>query len=216
MNIDIRVALERLVELDSSSPMQDGQWAIKHENAIADAIAALAAKPVGEGPSESDVAELFYHHMGEGSEVGFENAIAEALARWGRPAAPPAPEPGEVGELVDRLGWIAAQLGDIGWGDDSASVARAATLLQQQAAPAPVVVPVAVSDWQPIKTAPKDGTEILASDYDAIEIVSWVAPRFDAGITGEWISREGEAMFPAWWQPLPEHPLLPQAGEGET
>ena len=45
--------------------------------------------------------------------------------------APPAPEPGEVAELVDRLGWIAAQLGDIGWSDDSASVARAATLLQQ-------------------------------------------------------------------------------------
>jgi len=168
------------------------------------ARAALAAEPVGEGPSESDVAELFYRHMGEGSEVGFENAIAEALARWGRPAAPPAqpsnfdprlialatsseqippgpysedelrkqwnnqadehnqwesldlseqlawaqaraiaadrnrhpatppaPEPGEVGELGDRLGWIAAQLGDIGWSDDSAFVARAATLLGQ-------------------------------------------------------------------------------------
>jgi hypothetical protein len=29
--------------------------------------------------------------MGEGSEVGFENAIAEALARWGRPAIQPVP-----------------------------------------------------------------------------------------------------------------------------
>jgi len=47
---------------------------------------------------------------------------------------PPAPEPGEVAELADRLGWIAAQLGDIGWGDDSVSVARAATLLQQLSA----------------------------------------------------------------------------------
>lgn len=63
--------------------------------------------------------------------------------------------------------------------------------------------------WQPIDTAPKDGTEILASDYDAIEIVSWVAPRFDVGITGEWTNREGEAMYPAWWQPLPDHPPLP-------
>ena len=48
------------------------------------------AEPVGAVPSKSDVAELFYRHMGEGSEVGFENAIAEALARWGRPT-PPAP-----------------------------------------------------------------------------------------------------------------------------
>lgn len=62
--------------------------------------------------------------------------------------------------------------------------------------------------WQPIDTAPKDETEILASDYDAIEIVSWIAPRFDVGITGEWINREGEAMYPAWWQPLPDHPPL--------
>jgi hypothetical protein len=37
-------------------------------------------------PTESDVTELFYRHMGEGSQVGFENAIAEALARWGTPA----------------------------------------------------------------------------------------------------------------------------------
>lgn len=53
------------------------------------------------------------------------------------------PEPAEVGELADRLGWIAAQLGDIGWSDDSASVARAAALLEQFSAPAPAVVPVA-------------------------------------------------------------------------
>ena len=43
--------------------------------------AALAEQPVG--PTESDVTELFYRHVGEGSEVGFENAIAEALALWG-------------------------------------------------------------------------------------------------------------------------------------
>ena len=46
------------------------------------ARAALAEQPVG--PTESDVAELFYRHVGEGSEVDFENAIAEALARWGQ------------------------------------------------------------------------------------------------------------------------------------
>jgi hypothetical protein len=47
------------------------------------ARAALAEQLVG--PTDEDVTELFYRHMGEGSEVGFENAIAEALARWGQP-----------------------------------------------------------------------------------------------------------------------------------
>lgn len=59
--------------------------------------------------------------------------------------------------------------------------------------------------WQPMDTAPKDGTEILASDYDAIEIVSWKI--YEAG--SDWESRWGEAMFPAWWQPLPNHPPFP-------
>lgn len=45
-----------------------------------------AIEPEPEGPSESDVTELFYRYVGEGSEVGFENAIEEALTRWGRPA----------------------------------------------------------------------------------------------------------------------------------
>ena len=49
-------------------------------------------EPEAEGPSASDVTELFYRHMGEGSEVGFENAIAEALSRWGRPTPQPVAE----------------------------------------------------------------------------------------------------------------------------
>ena len=75
------------------------------------------------------------------------------------------PEPsadGEVAELADRLGWIAAQLGDIGWGDDSASVARAANLLQQQAAP----VPVPVAERLP-------GPEDCASWPDEPDSVPW-------------------------------------------
>ena len=47
---------------------------------------APAITPVG--ATESGITELFYRHMGEGSEVGFENAIAEALARWGSHPTP--------------------------------------------------------------------------------------------------------------------------------
>ena len=162
----IRSALEQLVELDKSSIMEEGQWAIKHENAIADAIAALAAEPVGEGPS---VEQMYYWALKAIRQYGSDTlsgradggaddrqwqraAVVEMVRRaqtaldYGSPAAPAAPEAGEVAELVDRLGWIAAQLGDIGWSDDSASVACAATLLQQLAAPAPAVVPVPVAD----------------------------------------------------------------------
>jgi hypothetical protein len=50
---------------------------------LVDRARAALAQPEPVAPTESDVTELFYRHMGEGSEVGFENAIAEALARWG-------------------------------------------------------------------------------------------------------------------------------------
>ena len=67
-----------------------------------------------------------------------------------------------------------------------------------------------MGEWQPIETAPQDGTEILAfaySDYDAIEIVSWGERQAWQG----WSDREGRIMFPSWWQPLPDHPPLPEA-----
>jgi hypothetical protein len=61
-----------------------------------DDIRAALAQPEPQGPTASDVTELFYRHMGEGSEVGFENAIAEALTRWGRPAIEPVPRQEDV------------------------------------------------------------------------------------------------------------------------
>ena len=54
-------------------------------HALADEARAYLAQPEPKGPTESDCSELFYRYVGEGSEVGFENAIAEALTRWGRP-----------------------------------------------------------------------------------------------------------------------------------
>ena len=140
--------------------------------------------------------------------------MAEALtptARWDlyEPAAPPEP-----GELVDRLGWIAAQLGEIGWSDDSASVARAATLLKQRAAPAPAVVPVAVSERLPDPRPESEG-----GDCDA-EGFCW---------NGYGYSYDGENNIDSYamWMLVPESDLrgevcapasaipLPQAGEGE-
>lgn len=62
-------------------------------------------------------------------------------------------------------------------------------------------------DWQPINTAPTDGTEILASDYDTIEIVNWSWHAWETG--SGWIDRDGRRLYPAWWRPLPEHPPIP-------
>ena len=63
-----------------------------------------------------------------------------------------------------------------------------------------------MTEWQPIETAPQDGTEILASDYDAIEIVSWDEQDAWWG----WFTRDGQSMFASCWHPLPEHPPLPE------
>lgn len=68
-----------------------------------------------------------------------------------------------------------------------------------------------MTEWQPIETAPRDGTEILASDYDVIEIVSWGISQGEWQDWMHWSDREGGIMFPSWWQPLPEHPPLPEA-----
>jgi hypothetical protein len=120
------------------------------DNAMKAARAALA-EPEGEGPSERDIAEILEHlewkrlpqAEGTGNSLLLDLALA-VLARWGHPA-PPAPEAGEVKELVAAL----KEPGDpfpehrtI----TSEEADRAATLLQQQAAPAHAVVPVAVSD----------------------------------------------------------------------
>ena len=120
-------------------------------------------------------------------------------------AAPAAPEPGEVGELVDRLGWIAAQLGNFGWSDDSDCVARAATLLQQQAAPAPAAVPVAVAE-----RLPGEG------DYHPELAWCW-GYRY-----GRWTMMEQSCFAPpkehieaTYWCHYSDIPL-PQIGEGEA
>jgi len=76
--------------------------------------AALAAEPVGEGPvalcerlpvegegpSPADIGDLCEEHSfncddGESIEI-LHDMITAALARWGRPVTPPAPEAGEV------------------------------------------------------------------------------------------------------------------------
>jgi hypothetical protein len=94
MNNDIRAALERLVELDDV----DAAWGLHWDEAIAAARAALAAEPVGEGPSDE---ELLAMRSWSSHGPTFDSDLVDFgrrcynLARWGTPATPPAPEPGE-------------------------------------------------------------------------------------------------------------------------
>ena len=63
------------------------------------------------------------------------------------------------------------------------------------------------SAWQPIETAPRDGTKILAWDGDEPQIVWWCDG-------GRWISdylqeyHPGEREYPTYWQPLPSPPPI--------
>jgi len=109
----IRAALERLVELDGHLNETSPGWMQAWSDAIAAARAALA-EPVregpvalserlpveGEGPSPADIGDLCEEHSfncddGESIEI-LHDMITAALARWGRPVTPPAPEAGEV------------------------------------------------------------------------------------------------------------------------
>jgi hypothetical protein len=75
-----------------------------------------------------------------------------------------------------------------------------------------------VSEWQPIETAPKDGTEVLLFGPDGMDIAAWqpetedefesgviVAPGFDAGFFGR-VYAAGCNEAPTHWMPLPEAP----------
>jgi hypothetical protein len=71
--------------------------------------------------------------------------------------------------------------------------------------------------WQPIETAPKDGSLIVLADYsgfrergkDGMWIATgcWLAPESDLE-KGRWWDRIEYLYTPTHWMPLPEPPML--------
>ncbi len=61
-----------------------------------------------------------------------------------------------------------------------------------------------MADWQPIETAPRDGTWLLCwepgTEVDIMRWYAWSTTR------GEWQSCEGIRTEPTHWQPLPAPP----------
>jgi len=64
-----------------------------------------------------------------------------------------------------------------------------------------------MSTWQPIETAPKDGTEILAWQWGEGTFVVFWCPRF---FTWKWTTHRldgDEYLYPSHWMPLPASPV---------
>lgn len=61
-------------------------------------------------------------------------------------------------------------------------------------------------DWQPIETAPKDGTQILAWDGFNFDLCEWSAPERRPQDACWWIDNDKGSMHPTHWQPLPPPP----------
>lgn len=68
---------------------------------------------------------------------------------------------------------------------------------------------IALSDWQPIETAPKDGTPVML--FARSKLATAPAPVVGWMIDGEWIEccfapNRPVGLVPTHWQPLPEPP----------
>ena len=73
-----------------------------------------------------------------------------------------------------------------------------------------------VMKWQPIETAPKDGTEILTVKHGVMVINNWHRC---------WMTRKGQELVyndwqwqskPTHWMPLPDPPEVPNEEKGEA
>ena len=61
-------------------------------------------------------------------------------------------------------------------------------------------------NWQPMNTAPKDGTTILAYDFPEITVVEFSLTRktWIISVCGSYA--EDDIFYPTQWMPLPEPP----------
>ena len=63
-----------------------------------------------------------------------------------------------------------------------------------------------MSKWQPIETAPKDGTRVILNDSLHTQI-GFYSTALDCGECLGWVNDEGiVSLNPTHWMPLPEPP----------
>jgi hypothetical protein len=65
-----------------------------------------------------------------------------------------------------------------------------------------------MAEWQPIETAPKDGTKILVNAGRQGMFVTWWVPHIAAKLGDRygWHYTSNGWLAPLYWQPLPEPP----------
>lgn len=64
-----------------------------------------------------------------------------------------------------------------------------------------------MSNWQPIETAPKDGTEVIVFEANFPKVI-FIAKMGRQGIgVWDWMTTDGDVAFPAYWMPLPKPPI---------
>lgn len=67
--------------------------------------------------------------------------------------------------------------------------------------------------WQPIRTAPQDGTDVLVFGLDAGKYPMFAAAHFEDWYEPEWITCDASKVefSPSHWMPLPAPPSDPHA-----
>lgn len=77
---------------------------------------------------------------------------------------------------------------------------------------APRVTGETTVEWMPIESAPRDGTEVLVTNYSvpggfySVTFAQWVASR------GVWWGRGHLPEYPTYWQPVPAPPRTATEG----
>ena len=85
-------------------------------------------------------------------------------------------------------------------------------LADQRAILERIVTAIGASEWQPIETAPRDGTELLLWVYGSVRQASWL-PWRDASYPFVWMTPEGSALCRPWKdEEEPTHWMLSPMG----
>lgn len=58
--------------------------------------------------------------------------------------------------------------------------------------------------WQPIDTAPKDGSEVLVRGRGKVAVVNWLLGGWSLTHTGGWAEDADLSFDPTEWHPIPD------------